>query len=227
MPAPGRAGTVPTGPDISASADSSVIPVVAHAEGVRVTRRRPDIAVTETLHEFGGLDLPAIIAGALAAVGAIALVSGVGAALAAWAGQAGLPTTSDAVLIAAATVAALALVASFFLGGWVAGRVARYDGQRNGLLAALSVVVLAAVATTLALFAGDPRVPDGINLPEWLRSTAGTAGAIAVAVVLLAFVLAAGWFGGRRGTRYHEDADGVLLSVHEGGIPEYRVGDPA
>ncbi len=105
--------------------------------------------------------------------------------------------------------AVVVLAIAYFFGGYVAGRLARFDGARNGLLAWLLgviVAVLAAVAATvvgastnLAAIIRLPAVPVDVN-----ALTVGGAIVLAVTVVVTALTAA---IGGRLGERFHRRVD--------------------
>jgi hypothetical protein len=99
----------------------------------------------------------------------------------------------------------------------VAGRVARYDGGRNGVLTVLWFVLLAAAAAALGALAGDEYDAfRNVNLPQWFDSDAFTGAAIATGALALAVMLLAGWTGGRLGERYHRRADSLLTHTRPG-----------
>ncbi|MGH9895461.1 MAG: hypothetical protein ACREA0_26450, partial [bacterium] len=52
-------------------------------------------------------------------------------------------------------VAAGVIFVSFLFGGWVAGRMARYDGAINGVAVALWILVLVVLFTALGVYFGD------------------------------------------------------------------------
>jgi hypothetical protein len=124
--------------------------------------------------------------------------------------------------IGAAVITGLVLVGvlvflTYFFGGYVAGRLARFDGGRNGamlLLWTLAVALLAALAG--GIFSNI--LPAGIS--EGLRgfiqndvlsiigslSQLGIVG-IVVAIGALLVALLGGILGGRLGSRYHAEID--------------------
>ena len=195
--------------------------------GVRVTDVTGDPGLDEARARFGGVDIPATIAGALAALGTAALLAGIGAGLAAGGGTFGYQLGVDDAteeLTAAGLIAGLAaLCLAFLIGGWVAGRVARYDGGRNGLLTVLWFVLLAAAAAALGAIAGDEYDAfRNVNLPQWFDSDALTGSAIATGALALAVMLLAGWTGGRLGERYHRRADSFVARTRPGGVGRPR-----
>lgn len=135
---------------------------------------------------------------------AIAGAIGLGAAdpsqLASSAGTAG---------IIGAVVVLLILAIAYFSGGYVAGRMGRFAGVKQGLgvwVIALVVAVLLAIAgavvgsqLNLAQQLGLPKVP--------ISGGAVTIGAIIGLLVILAVTLGSAILGGRAGTRFHEKID--------------------
>lgn len=114
-------------------------------------------------------------------------------------------------------VVAGVLFVSFLLGGYISGRMARYDGGVNGAMVLLWTVL---VAVALVLLSGLLRqVISGTiagqivseaftfgNTATQLLGGLGTAGAvIGVAAALVA--LLGGMVGGRLGSRYHREID--------------------
>lgn len=116
----------------------------------------------------------------------------------------------DATIIAGLVIIGLVLLIAYFVGGYVAGRLARFDGGRNG---AVTVAWGFLLSIVLALF-GSFFLPEPFfgllqnfvtaSIQPALRdlTQAGLVGAgIAVGAVLLA--LLGGFLGGRLGNSYH------------------------
>jgi hypothetical protein len=106
---------------------------------------------------------------------------------------------------------------TYFFGGYVAGRLARFDGGRNGamllLWSGVTVLVLALVNAILAGFLPS-AISDEINdfIQNDLLSTIGNLsqlGVVGVAVFVGSLLLAllGGFLGGRVGSRYHAEID--------------------
>jgi hypothetical protein len=124
--------------------------------------------------------------------------------------------------IGPAAITGLVLVAilvflTYFFGGYVAGRLARFDGGRNGAMLLLwtgvTVLVLALINAVLSGF-----LPEGISenidslIQNFLFSTIGGLSGLGIAGVLifvgaLLVALVGGFFGGRLGSRYHAEID--------------------
>lgn len=166
--------------------------------------------------EFGGLNWGSAFFGWLVAIGVAtlltAILSAAGAAI-------GLTKTSpsqasssaDTIGIVGGVLLLLVLLAAYFAGGYVAGRMSRFDGPRQGFgvwVIGLLVTVLLGVAGVL--LGAKYNVLQQLNLPripvDEGALTAG--GAIALAAVVLGTLLAA-VLGGKAGTRYHRKIDRV------------------
>ena len=194
-------------------------------DGVRVGRVKDDPGVVEARRRFGGLDWLATLAGLLAAIGSLVLLGGlVGAA-----GTIGyqldqLNASGEDLSIGGLIAGLVVLLLAFFIGGWVAGRVARYDGGRNGVMAVIWFLLLAGLLSALGAFYGDRYdVFSRFELPQWFSADdAGTA-AIISAVVGALVALVAGWLGGTVGARYHRRADALVTRTRAGGIARPQV----
>jgi hypothetical protein len=120
--------------------------------------------------------------------------------------------------IGPAAITGLVLVAilvflTYFFGGYVAGRLARFDGGRNGAMLLLwtgvTVLVLALINAVLSGF-----LPEGIDnlIQNNLLSTIGGLSGLGIVGVLifvgaLLVALLGGFLGGRLGSRYHAEID--------------------
>jgi len=145
---------------------------------------------------------------------AILLTSIVGA-IAAAAGASSNVTQSDAqrqagtIGIVASIVLLVVLLVAYYTGGYVAGRMSRFDGGKQGLavwLIGLAVTILALVLG--AVFGSQYNILDRVNLPRIPVSTdqLGIGGIITAVVILLGTLLAA-MAGGKVGHRYHDKVD--------------------
>ncbi len=168
---------------------------------------------------FGGMKFGAAFFGWLTASGTAVLLT----ALLAAAGTAfGLGTNVQVPDPTAQSVQTIGLVGgivllvivgiAYFAGGYVAGRMARFNGAKQGAGVWLWAVIAAIVFAILGLLAGAqfnilgtlngfPRIP--IN--EGTLTTAGVVTAVAVAVVALIGAV----LGGIAGMRYHRRIDAV------------------
>jgi amino acid transporter len=164
--------------------------------------------------EHGGLNWGAAFFGWLVAIGVasllIAVLSAAGAAI-------GLTKTSasDAsgsagtVSIVGGIVMLVILLIAYYAGGYVAGRMSRFDGPRQGLgtwLLGLIVTVVLAVAGVL--LGAKYNVLSQLNLPRIPvdEGSLTTGGLIALAAIVVGTLLAA-MAGGKQGTHYHRKID--------------------
>lgn len=161
--------------------------------------------------EFGGLSWGSAFFGWLVAVGLatllIAVLSAAGAAV-------GLTDTGEdagTIGIVGGILLLAVLVVAYYAGGYVAGRMARFNGPRQGVavwVLGLLVTVLLAVAGVL--LGAEYNVLSGLNLPRIPvdEGSLTTGGLIALAAVLVGTLLAA-VAGGKAGSRFHRKVDRV------------------
>lgn len=182
-----------------------------------------DIGVEEARRRFGGIDVPATVAGTLCALGLTVLLAG----LAGGAGSVGYRRGVDSEdLSVGGLLAGFAiLLIAFFVGGWVAGRMARYDGLKNGLLTALWFVLLAAAVSALGTWADDQYdFFQDVRLPQWF-SDADSSTAVITTLVGIAIMFVAAAAGGGIGARYHREPDALIAHTREGGIVRSDLGE--
>jgi hypothetical protein len=160
--------------------------------------------------EFGGINWGAAFFGWLVAVGLGALLVGLLAAAGAAVGLTELSEGDAAEIGLGGAVALLvALAVAYFAGGYVAGRMSRFDGARQGfgtwLLGLVVTIVLAIVGAVLG---SEYNVLERLELPAVPvgDSELATGGALALAIVLVGTLVAA-VAGGKAGERYHRRVD--------------------
>ena len=193
------------------------------ATGVRVSDTDDDVGLAEARHRFGGVDIPATLAGMVAALGTTVVLGGLLAGAGAFGYQLGLRDAATKLSRGGLIGGLVTLFVAFLVGGWVAGRVARYNGGLNGLLTALCFVLLAALMGGLGAWAGDKyNVFANVNLPQWFSADALGTAAIVSGLVALAVMFGAGWLGGWLGERYHRRADSVVARTRPGAIADPR-----
>lgn len=169
---------------------------------------------------FGGVKVGSAFFGWLTAMGTAAiltaLLAAAGAALGL--GVAGSPDeATDEALRNAETVGWIGAIAllvvlfvAYFCGGYVAGRMARFNGLRQGLAVWVWALVIAIVVALVSVVLGSqydvlvdlnafPRIP----VTEGDLTSAGIVTAVVVALASLAGAL----LGGVVGTRYHRRVD--------------------
>jgi hypothetical protein len=166
-------------------------------------------------HEFyGGFKWGSAFFGFLSAMGFTVLLLAIASA----AGVALGYTTSDTeaananaktVGLVGAIVLLVIIGLGYYAGGYVAGRMARFDGARQGV-GVWIIGLLVTVAAAVAGWAFDAKynVLTDLNLPRIPvnEGDATTAGVIALVAVLLVTLFAA-ISGGKVGERYHRKVD--------------------
>jgi hypothetical protein len=166
---------------------------------------------------FGGADGTAIFFGWLSALGLAALLVAVVAAAGTRLGFANNVTTSDAtsnagtIGIVGAAILVVVLLLAYYAGGYVAGRMARFDGGRQGFrvwLLGLLVTIAAAVAGWIG--GSQYNIFEQLNLPRIPVKEGDIAtGAVITLVVVLVGTLLAAVAGGKAGDRYHARVDSL------------------
>jgi hypothetical protein len=164
--------------------------------------------------EFGGLHWGSAFFGWLVAVGIAALLT---ALLSAAGAAVGLTDASSqdaadnahTLGIVGGVVLLLILLVAYYAGGYVAGRMARFAGPRQGLgvwIIGLAVTVILALAG--ALLGAKYNVLSQLNLPRVPvdEGSLTTGGLIALAAIVLGSLLAA-VAGGKAGTHFHRKID--------------------
>jgi hypothetical protein len=101
------------------------------------------------------------------------------------------------------------LFLAYLAGGYVAGRMARFDGARQGVAVwVIGLLVVIALAVLGLVLGSQHNVLQSLNLPRIPigEGTATTAGIIALVAVLVVRLVAA-VLGGKTGERYHRKID--------------------
>ncbi|MDJ0379062.1 hypothetical protein [Cryobacterium sp. PH31-L1] len=193
-------------------------PVVARAAGNNTPAW--DRVLEREKAQFGGMKFGSAFFGWLTATGTAVLLT---ALLAAIGTVIGFSTnldpgqvTNDAAdnagtigVVAAIVFAAIVLVA-YYCGGYVAGRMARFDGLKQGVAVWLWTIIIAIVLTIVGFIAGNqadvlsgltsvPRIP--------LNGNDVTAASITTTIIALAISLLGAILGGLAGMRYHRRVD--------------------
>jgi hypothetical protein len=192
--------------------------------GARTRVERPVRPTADTMRhvrarqreEYGGINWGAAFFGWLVAVGVAVLLTGLLAAAGAAIGLTETSASSDAqsippeTLSLAGAIALLAVLAiAYYCGGYVAGRMSRFDGARQGIGAWLVGLLITIGAAVLAVIAGaEYNVVERANLPRLPigDETLTTGGAMATVAIVLGTLLFAA-LGGIAGARYHRKVD--------------------
>jgi hypothetical protein len=171
--------------------------------------------------EYGGINWGAAFFGWLVAVGVAVLLTGILAAAGAAIGLTQPSTANQAVnsstttLSLAGAIALLVVLAiAYYCGGYVAGRMARFSGLRQGLAVWLWGIIVAIILGLVGAVAGTQanvisQLGSVPNLP-FSPSTITLAGVVS-AVLALVVMLVGALLGGLAGMRYHRRVDRVGL----------------
>ena len=199
-------------------------------DGDGVAERRDaslrDVVTEREEDRFGGFKFGSAFFGWLTALGALVALSAVAAAIGAATGMMSpetLDTAAEAAQqnLAAATIVggivlAVVLFVAYFAGGYVAGRMARFSGAKQGFAVWLWAIVIAIVVALLTMLAGSewdilanvdvfPRIP--------VTAETATLTGILTAIGAAAIALIAAILGGLAGMRYHRRVDRVGLGT--------------
>ncbi|SDU83331.1 hypothetical protein SAMN04488544_0667 [Microlunatus sagamiharensis] len=201
---------------------SRTVPVVTtHAD----RRAEADETVRLQKERFGGMKFGACFFGWLTATGTAVLLTALLGAAGAVFGFAQDGTVEQAtenagtIGLAGAIALLVVVLVAYLAGGYVAGRMARFNGLKQGLGVWLWAVVVAVVVAILGLIAGSrlnvltnlngvPRIP--VN--EGTLTLAGVITAVAVVVAALVGAL----IGGLAGMRFHRKVDRADLTAETG-----------
>jgi hypothetical protein len=203
-----------TAPDHSTSTGAGT--TAATTDGAHSTRGQARDAVDAQHSRFGGIKWGAAFFGWLSANGLavilVALLSAGGVALGL---TQGVPSTQDAtsnattIGIAGGIALLVLLFLAYLAGGYVAGRMSRFDGARQGLAVWLVGLLVVVVLAVLGLVFGSKyNVLGQLNLPRIPidEGTATTGGIIALVAVLVVTLVGA-ILGGKLGERFHRKVD--------------------
>ncbi|MEO8261009.1 MAG: hypothetical protein ABI566_00455 [Pseudolysinimonas sp.] len=168
--------------------------------------------------EFGGMKFGSAFFGWLTALGMgvllTAIVAAIGTALGMSADDA--QVSARALGVGGAIAVAVVLFIAYLAGGYVAGRMARFSGARQGFAVWLWAVIAAVVLGVLGLVLGA-RFDVMSNLDAFPRiplfGDDVTAAGIITAVIFAAIALVGAILGGLAGMRYHRRVDRAGAAV--------------
>ncbi len=175
--------------------------------------------------EFGGFNWGSAFFGWLVAIGLgallTAILSAAGAAIGlTQASESGAKSNAETIGLVGGILLLVVSMIAYYAGGYVAGRMARFDGVKQGIAVWLWGIIIAIVVAILAALAGDrfnvlssiggaPSIPVDGSL---LTASGLIALAIAVLVPLIGAIL-----GGKAGMSFHRKVDQVGIN-HQAGI---------
>ena len=200
-------------PDPVVSETTTRPPVVGREDMATMRERQRD--------RFGGINWGSAFFGWLSAVGLAsiltALLAGGGVALGFFENATTDTDTAETIGLGGGIALLVVLAIAWFSGGYVAGRMSRFDGARQGLAVWLwSILAAIVLGVTAAIGGSEYNVLDRLNLPSIPISgeTLSSGGAIAAVAAVLATLLFA-ILGGKVGERYHRRVDRVATRDYE------------
>jgi hypothetical protein len=193
-------------------------------DGASATRGSARDAVVAQRDRFGGIKWGAAFFGWLSANGLavllVALLSAGGVALGLAQGldASDLDTADEQAQtlgIGGGIAVLVVLFLAYLAGGYVAGRMARFDGARQGIAVWLiGLIVVLVLAAAGAILGAQYNVLQDLNLPRIPvdEGTATTAAVVTLIAILLVTLLGA-LLGGKVGERYHRKVDRAGFDV--------------
>ncbi|TFD26184.1 hypothetical protein E3T49_15925 [Cryobacterium cryoconiti] len=173
---------------------------------------------------FGGIQWGSAFFGWLTATGTAVILTALFAAAGAAVGLGGsdsadqaagnVAENADTIALVGAIVLAVVVFVAYLCGGYVAGRMARFSGVKQGIAVWVWAIVIAAVAGIIGVIAGgELNVLGNLNsLPSIpLNSGDLTAGSIITALVIVLVSLLGAIVGGLAGMRFHRRVDRAVL----------------
>jgi MFS family permease len=210
-----RAGHRPQ-PDLDLDRDRASRFERTDAPAGATTGRVSDAARDRQHDRFGGFSWGADFFGWLTAAGLTAILTGIasgaGAALALnEVGDRVSGGEAETIGLGGGIALLVILALAYFCGGYVAGRMARFDGARQGVGVWIVGIAIALLVAALAAVAGSEfNVLESLNLPRIPidQGSLTTGGLIALGAALLVTLLSA-IAGGKLGQRFHTKVDRV------------------
>ena len=175
------------------------------------TQARTNLAPEQT-RRLGRIRWGSAFFGWVTAMGTVGLLS---ALLAAGGVALGVvnPAPAPAIGIGGAAVLLAIIFVGYYCGGYVAGRMARFAGARQGVAVWLWTLFLAVIGAVIATVSGavsGPRLDELIRLP--MSGGVLSAGGATLAVAVLVVTLVGAVLGGLAGMRYHRKVDRDLVA---------------
>jgi hypothetical protein len=187
----------------------------SQTRAVRDERPARDVHLRQR-DEFGGLNWGAAFFGWLVAIGVATLLTAI---LSATGAAIGLTKTSesaasksaDTIGIVGGILFLVVLLVAYYAGGYVAGRMSRFDGPRQGAgVWGIGLLVTILLAVAGVLLGAKYNVLSQLSLPHIpVDEGSLTAGGLIALVAIFLGTLLAAVIGGKAGTRYHRKIDRV------------------
>jgi amino acid transporter len=171
--------------------------------------------------EFGGMKFGSAFFGWLTATGLavllLGILSGIGVGVAATNGDAKNAAQDNATTttIVGAIVLLVVVFIAYFAGGYVAGRMARFNGIRQGVAVWLWAVIVTVILAIIGVIAGSQF--DVLNklgtIPTGSLDGNATAGGVITLILVVVLALVGAILGGLTGMRFHRKVDKVGLGL--------------
>jgi hypothetical protein len=164
--------------------------------------------------EYGGLNWGAAFFGWLVAVGMAAILLGLLSAAGAAFGlsevsESEANSNAETIGLVGGILLVATLVIAYYCGGYVSGRMSRFDGARQGVGTwAIGLIVTIVLAGAGALFGEEYNIWERLNLPRIpVDEGTLTAGAVIALIAVVILTLLAAMGGGKAGELYHRKVD--------------------
>jgi membrane protease YdiL (CAAX protease family) len=198
-------------PDKAASSPEHTAPAAEQDSGYDARS-----VVARQKERFGGLKFGATFFGWLAAAGAGVLMTALLASLGAGIGLSSqlnpdqVTGNAGTIGIISAVVLLVVIFIAYFCGGYVAGRMARFNGAKQGVGVWLWAIIAAVVVAVLAAITGSQidasrYLDGGVQIP--VSPEALTASGIIASLAVLVVALVGAVVGGLSGMRFHRRVD--------------------
>jgi hypothetical protein len=191
----------------------------ATATGVTGRERTRDVRARQR-EEFGGLNWGSAFFGWLVAIGVavilLAILSAAGTAFGlSEVSESEANSNADTIGLVGGILLIAVLAIAYYCGGYVSGRMSRFDGGRQGFGTwVIGLIVTIVLAVAGVIFGSEYNILEQLNLPRIPidEGTLTAGAAIALAAVIVITLLAA-MGGGKAGERYHRRIDRVGYDV--------------
>ena len=223
---------------------STVLPVVATKGPERPVTRQREVVQPVPVRPRVGINWGSAFFGWVAAMGLAviltALVAAVGAAIGVTSGSSVTQATTQisqdpkSVSIVGGVVLAVVIFVAYYCGGYVAARMSRFEGVKQGLgVWVWAIIVAVAVAIAAAVAGAKYDVLSSLNSFPRLPVNQGelTTGGVIALVALLVISLLGALAGGGAGMRYHRKLEshdpvvedhGRVVEDHERAVEDHE-----
>jgi hypothetical protein len=125
-------------------------------------------------------------------------------------------STAQTVGLVSGILFLVVLAIAYYAGGYVAGRLSRFDGARQGFATwVIGVIVTLILGGAGAALGAKYNILQQLNLPHLPIGSSFTTGGLVASLLALLVTLAAAVSGGKTGENYHRkiDAEGTVGTV--------------